>query len=95
MSVCAICLREIAEEDEAFVEGCLHRFCLSVKVSLLIQIVEVPCAPERLMSFECRGEHSMTPSYCICSRTHARYTTPSTRQTAGIWTMINRLLAWS
>ena len=54
MSVCAICLQQVAEEDEAFVEGCLHRFCLSVKVSFWIQIVEkVPCASKRLVSCSC------------------------------------------
>ena len=30
MSVCSVCLQVVAEEDEAFVEGCLHRFCFSV-----------------------------------------------------------------
>ena len=31
--MCSICYQAVAEEDEAFVEGCLHRFCFSVLAS--------------------------------------------------------------
>ena len=55
MSVCAICLQHIAEEDEAFVDVCLHRFCFSVNVAQWILSTQVPCASKRLHSFMSMG----------------------------------------